>query len=167
MGLVPLGISMNSWTRSIDPKSQNRATYKTGGSFMDESGSHTFHRVTTPSHESNKKGNLSSKVTPKVVSPLTQILEQTKEREKMSDAPEVTDISLDFAAASSTSSKKKKSHTPTKTTKKKKTKDSKARAMSAIKRLKKKRNSQSSAKRGAVKKPSIRRKGPVKKKKKE
>ena len=146
MGLVPLGISMNSWTRSIDPKSKNRSTPMQPSTFLNDSGSNLFHRVNSSGPQANKT-SLSSKVSQKIVSPVSQILEQTKEKEKLIDAPDDTNISLNFSASS----------TPLKKRKKSKIKITSSRMLqknkSTIKRLQKKRNIQSASKRSAVKKP--------------
>ena len=151
MVLIPLGISINSWTRSIDPKSKNRSSTSDSGLFTDDSGSNTFHRVKSVAPAS--KHSISSKMTQNIVSPMSQILAQTKEREKLSDAPDDSPISLNMAASSSASKQKKK----TKAGKKKSppASTSTARKMkSSIKRLQKKRISQSKAGSGGSKKRS-------------
>lgn len=167
MGLVPLGISVQSWTKSIDPKSQQRSDSGQNGMFMDDRGKNSFHRVISP-HGATGKGSLSDKLSQKVVSPLSQILEQTKEKERLKVAPDNSDVSLNYAATS-TSGKggKGKKAGKSSATKKKKRKPSKptsgkSGAQSTIKRLQKKRNSQSTSKRGTVKKKPSTRKGGVK-----
>ena len=152
MVLVPLGVSMNSWTRSIDPKSKSRSAT---GSFTDDTGSATFTRVGSTSHggtQKLKKLKLNAKSSAKLVSPVQQVLEQTKEKEKLSDAPDTVAISYNIASTSTASSGKKKTAKTKPKKKKTATPTSTRTAGSTIKRLKMKRNSQSKIKLGTSKK---------------
>ena len=139
MVLVPLGISVNSWSRSIDPKSQNRSAFSSGSVFTDDSGTKTFHRVNSPGSSGNKA--ISKKMKQTVVSPVSQILAQTKEKEKMTDSPDDGVVSLNVAASSSSSKRKKSKKTSE--PRKKITSNSPSKMKAAIKRLQKKRNGQS------------------------
>ena len=157
MVLVPLGISLNSWSRSIDPKSKSRT--ETNGGFTDDSGINSFHRVGTNSidttggkNKKRSKKGLAQLVKTKIVSPIQQVLEQTKEKEKRSDAPDNTDISLNMSATSTMLSKKKrKKKSSSSAPRRKSTASSRKKTVGAsIKRLQKKRIGQSK------KKPSAR-----------
>ena len=151
MVLVPLGISINSWSRSMDPKSKNRSTLSSGGVFTDDSGTKTFHRVNTPGASHNK--SISKKMKQTLVSPVSQVLAQTKEKEKMTDSPDDGLISLNVSASSSKSKKKnKKKETVSKKINKPASSKSPRKMKAAIKRLQKKRNGQSNQGRGGVKK---------------
>ena len=155
MVLVPLGVSLGNWTRGIDSKPKNNSSNTT---FTNDSGTGTFHRIESTSHgggdqldkkkkKSNALGNL---MKPKMVSPVQQILSQTKEKDKRYTTPETSDISLNIAATSSALSRRK--------TKRKQpsSSSSKSRGRSTIKRLQRKRNNQSKGKLGTSKKSSIR-----------
>ena len=157
MVLVPLGVSLNTWTRSIDPKSKSRT-------FSDDSGSHSFQRVGGTSHgtgdklsKSRKRSGLGHLIKNKLVSPVQQILEQTKDKEKNSDAPDTADISFNVAASSSGLSglgtRKKKGSTRKKASTS--AVSSRKTPSRTIKRLKQKRNSQSTSTSGAVRKASL------------
>ena len=157
MVLVPLGISLNSWSRSIDPKSKSRT--ENNGGFTDDSGINSFHRVGTNSidttggkNKKRSKKGLAQLVKTKIVSPIQQVLEQTKEKEKRSDAPDNTDISLNMSATSTMLSKKKrKKKSSSSAPRRKSTASSRKKTVGAsIKRLQKKRIGQSK------KKPSAR-----------
>ena len=171
MVLVPLGVSLDSWTRGIDSKPKNNSSNKT---FTNDSGTDTFRRIESTSHgrgdqldkkkkkkkntttTSNRLGNL---VKPKMVSPVQQILSQTKEKDKRYTTPETNDISLNIAATSSgLSGRKTKRKQPSSSS------SSKSRGRSTIKRLQRKRNNQSKGKLGTSKKSSIRKKDKKKKK---
>ena len=175
MVLVPLGVSLDNWTRGIDSKPKNNSSNKT---FTNDSGTDTFRRIESTSHSrsdqldkkkkkkkkntttSNGLGNL---VKPKMVSPVQQILSQTKEKDKRYTTPETNDISLNIAATSSAlSGRKTKRKQPSSSS----SSSSKSRGRSTIKRLQRKRNSQSKGKLGTSKKSSIRKKDKKKKKKK-
>ena len=151
MVLVPLGVSMSSWTSSIDSNPKSSTDKK---SFTDNSGSNSFHRVGGISHGTSdsllkKHKKTSSKLNPRIISPIQQVLDQTKEKEKRADGPDTTSISFNMAATSSgMSNKGKKSNSSSKTTKKKTS------TGSTIKRLQRKRNSQSKRKLGTSKKSS-------------
>ena len=158
MVLVPLGVSMDSWTRSMDPKSKSRSANET---FTDDTGAAFFTRVGSTSHGLSEtknlkklnKSSLSSKNKPKMVSPVQQILEQTKDKEKRSDAPDTVPIS--FNVASTSTGVSQKNPAKRKPQKKKVTTAASSRtASSTIKRLKRKRNSQSKKKLGTGKKSS-------------
>ena len=151
MVLVPLGISLGSWTRSIDPKSKSRSAGN-GSVFTDDTGSHSFHRVGGTSHgTSGKKDSTGSKLSrmikPKMTSPVQQMLEQTKEKEKRADAPDTSLISLNVASTSSGAVGKMKKRMEK--NKKISKSDSKKKSNSSIKRgdpikrLQRKRKSQS------------------------
>ena len=158
MVLVPLGVSLNSWSRSIDPKSKSRT--ENNGGFTDDSGINSFHRVGTNSidttggkNKKRSKKGLAQLVKTKIVSPIQQVLEQTKEKEKRSDAPDNTDISLNMSATSTMLSKKKKRKKKSSSSapRRKSTASSRKKTVGAsIKRLQKKRIGQSK------KKPSAR-----------
>ena len=165
MVLVPLGISMNSWTKSIDSKSKGGSNNKT---FTDNTGSHMFQRVSNESpgeKNSTKKDGLSNKIKTKMISPVQQVLEQTKEKEKRSDGPDTVDVSFNMASTSSgmsnkrkTARKKKQSSTtkstPSSSSSSEKKKTVKKSVGSTIKRLQRKRNSQSKKNLGTGKKSS-------------
>ena len=146
MVLVPLGISVGTWARSIDPKSQSRRAKS--DNFTDETGLHSFHRVM----DSVKKEKSPKKqiIHPKLISPVQQILQQTKEKEKRGDGPDTENITFNMAASSTASSGKgrggkRKKNVPTShgrsDTKKK------SQSGTTIKRLQRKRKSQSITKR--------------------
>ena len=158
MVLVPLGINLNSWTRSIDPKSKNRSTVSHTGMFSNDTGTQSFHRVESPS--STGKNSITSKIKQTVVSPVTQLLAQTKEKEKLSDKPKDAPVSLNMAASSSTSKRKKKNDSGNK----KKESSKRPRNMkTTIKRLQKKRNNQSKAGSGSGNKSTSKKKSYTKK----
>lgn len=146
MVLVPLGISVGSWSKSIDPKSKSRSA--NSDIFTDDTGLHTFHKVTN-----GKNGSKSDKkiVHPKIISPVQQVLQQNKEKEKRADGPDTENITFNMA---STSHVKKK-----KTTTRKKSAPSTSRSNEktsttgrTIKRLQRKRNTQSKTKLSGSKK---------------
>ena len=156
MVLVPLGISINSWTRSIDPKSKNRSTISNSGIFTTESGDNTFHRVKKDSpHSTNPTVN---RIKQSIVSPVSQILAQTKEKEKLTDSPENVPISLNMTASSSKVSRVKNRTSVTKGKKKSIPSKQPRNMKGTIKRLQKKRNSQSKRGNEAGKKPASRKK---------
>ena len=160
MVLVPLGISMNSWTKSIDPKAKSG---NQNNSFSDNTGDHLFQRVSHSSSKekksSTKKNSLGKLIPTKIISPVQQVLEQTKEKEKRSDGPDTVDVSFNMASTSSGIGNKLKKKKPTKkrdttSTKTSKKKSVKKSVGSTIKRLQRKRNSQSKKKLGTGKKSS-------------
>lgn len=170
MVLVPLGVSMTNWARSIDPKSKVRTDHR---SFTDDTGSNSFQRVGSTSHgtgeKEKKKISLGRMIKPKMVSPTQQMLEQTKEKEKRADGPDTSDISFNMAATSSgvggkrnkSGSKLVKKDGGKKKRKKKRQSSSSSSSSSAtgvrstIKRLQRKRNSQLKTKLGASKKAAV------------
>ena len=164
MPLVPLGLQMQAWSRGIDAlpsRSKNSI-------FSSSNGKCIFHEVDTPKVTSKDK-TLHNQITngkkiSGMVSPLQNIIEQTREKDKRLDAPDNNSLSLDMSRTStvSTSLKRKKS-TKTKSTNKSKSKKSnkpstgrnnkktstskpvnKARS-AGIKKVQKKRNAQSAS----------------------
>ena len=146
MVLVPLGISMSSWSHSIDPKNK-KLDKKT---FTDDNGANLFQRVGSTSHGKSIKKNIGKVVKSNLVSPVQQILDQTKEKEKRADGPDTIDVSFNMASTSSNIKKTRKSKTPSK---KKSTTGGKKNG-ATIKRLQRKRNAQLKKKSDTGKKSS-------------
>ena len=152
MVLVPIGVSMHSWTKSINPSSNKKPDQE---SFRNESGSGSFKRVHSETHglkQKLKKDRMGSMIRPKIVSPIKQVLDQTKEKEKLADAPDTVGVSFNMASTSTgMASKQKKSKTGSLSSVKKPKKSSTG---STIKRLQRKRNGQSNKTLGSNKKSS-------------
>ena len=146
---------MSSWTRGLDPKSKTAADRQT---FTDNPGTGSFQRVVSPgpSGEGKKKKGLDTLARPKLVSPVRQLLDQTREKEKRADGPDVVEVSLNVASTSSGGKsggvKKKRKKGPTKAAAAAAT-TRKTTVSPAIKRLRRKRNAQSKSKLGTGKKP--------------
>ena len=140
MVLVPLGISVAAWSRSIDPKSKSRSVAH--DNFTDETGIHSFHKVRSSKKANHHNSSNKGLTHPKIVSPVQQILEQTKEKEKRADGPDTENITFNMAASSSTGTggrkgKKKSASSSVRSDKKKSS------SAGTIKRLQRKRKSQS------------------------
>ena len=142
MVLVPIGISVGAWARSIDPKSKSRSV--TSDKFTDDTGMHSFHVV--KDQGSKKKTSKNELVHPKIMSPVQQVLEQTKEKEKRADGPDTENITFNLASTSSTTAAGKKGKKKS-VTKSRRSDMKKSTIRTTIKRLKRKRNTQSNTKR--------------------
>ena len=136
---------MNTWSRAVTPSQNSRSgPTPTASLFASDSGRETFHRVQIQDNSDvGTKIGISPNATTKLINPVLQTLQQAKELQKTTDAPDANEVSLDMAAASEMGkdlTRKRKSDTKNNANS---AKHKKSVSASVIKRLSKERRSQS------------------------
>ena len=136
---------MNTWSGAVTPSQNSRSgPTPTASLFTSDSGRETFHRVQIQDNSDvGTKIGILSNATTKLITPVLQTLQQAKELQKTTDAPDANEVSLDMAAASEMGkdlTRKRKSDTKNNANS---AKHKKSVSASVIKRLSKERRGQS------------------------
>lgn len=142
MPVVPIGLNLEAWKNVDRPSSGSNGSRKAFDVNQDKQ---TFTVIKTPKYTEK---SLQQTVHQSLVSPVQRMVEQTKEKERITDIPDDTDLSLNAAATSETTAPKRRKK------QKKSPKSHKKKPVStlkAIKRLQKTSQRQSASRRRAGK----------------